>query len=177
MVIQKPEHCPKEDKSWTESKGEKRRGNQRDGRTDTDMWFVAVSPISGPKPYKSMSSGLPFMCQSPKRAKYHLRHGLPNLFAPSSSAQQNLTSLYIHQNQVSSPRVYAYVNVRLCLCLCALRLCVHICTQDVQKVTPKFFTLTFLYSRRSQTLLYCVTAYVDVLCACVRSLTKGTEYL
>lgn len=136
---------------------------------------MAVSPISGPKPYKSMSSGLPFMCPCPKRAKYHLRHGLPNLFAPSSSAQQNLTSLYIHQNQVSSPRVYAYVNVRSCLC--TLRLCVHICTQDVQKVTPKFFALNFLYSHQSQTLLYRVTAYVDVLCACVRSLTKDTECL
>jgi len=176
MVIQKLERCPKGDKSWTESKGEKRRGNQRDGRTDTDMWFVAVSPISGPKPYKSMSSGLPFMCPCPKRAKYHLRHGLPNLFAPSSSAQQNLTSLYIHQNQVSSPRVYAYVNVRLCLCLCTLRLCMHICTQDVRKVTPKFFHAHLLVlTSKSNALISC-----NCLCrrfVCMRSLTKGTEYL
>jgi hypothetical protein len=44
--------------------------------------------------------------------------------------------IYIHQNQVFSPRVSAYVNVRLDLC--ALCLCVQICTQDVSKVTPKF---------------------------------------
>lgn len=164
MVIQKAERYPKGDKSWTESEsnGEKCCGNQKDGRTDTDMWFVVVSPISWPKPYKSMSSGLPFMCPCPKGGWYHLRHRLPNLFAPSSMAQQNLTSLHIHQNQVSSPRVSAYVNVRLylrVLCLCA-----HI--QYVNRVFRKWLRR---FSRSPSCTHIKVTRFISCNCLCRRS--------
>jgi hypothetical protein len=91
--------------NW-KSAGEHRR--KRKKRKDTHMWFVTVSRIPEPKPYKSMSWGLPFRCACLKgRTRY--------LYIPATSSlpAQNYRTELIFLTQATKSGL---LNPRFCLC-------------------------------------------------------------